>query len=62
MGDTSRNEAGSRRAEDELERLTGLSPNTQTTALIGHRDYRAELKRATKVSDTRAGAHARDRS
>ena len=62
MRDARRDKPRGRRAEDELERLTGLPAHAQTPALVQDRNDRAALERAAEVGDARAGAHARDGS
>ena len=62
MRDARRDKPSGRRAEDELERVTGLPAYAQTPALVQDGNDRAALERAAEVGDARAGAHARDGS
>ena len=62
MRDARRDKPSGRRAEDELERVTGLPAYTQTPAPVQDGNDRAGLKRAPEVGDARTGAHTRDGS
>jgi hypothetical protein len=62
MRDARRDKSSGRRAEGELERVTGFPAYTQTSSLIQDGNDRAALERAAEVGDAHAGADARDGS